>query len=97
MSEVMSEAIRVIVRGRVQGVGFRFYTEQVARRLGVSGWVRNLPRGEVEVHARVAPEVRERFLAALRRGPPMARVDALHVEPLDPAETLPPRGFRVLH
>jgi len=65
---------RAIVRGRVQGVGFRACTQEVARDLGVGGWVRNLPDGAVEVEAEgdeAALRALEKFL---RQGPRMARV-----------------------
>ncbi|NIP73465.1 MAG: acylphosphatase, partial [Gammaproteobacteria bacterium] len=67
----MGEIIRVTVRGRVQGVGFRYYTRDEAARLGVAGWVRNLPNGDVEVVARVTPARKQRLLAALQAGPPL--------------------------
>jgi len=63
------------VHGRVQGVGFRWWTRGVATRLGVAGGVRNLPDGSVEVTARGPGGALERFRAALHRGPPMARVE----------------------
>jgi len=68
------KGFRAVVRGRVQGVGFRAATEETARGLGLGGWVRNLPDGEVEVEA-AGPEDALRELAQfLRRGPRMARV-----------------------
>lgn len=92
----MSEVIRVIVKGRVQGVGFRMYTQHLAHRLEVPGWVRNLPGGEVEVLAQVSPATKSRFLAGLQQGPPMSRVDGLDVQPAPPGEA-PGDGFRVRH
>ena len=74
---------RCIVKGRVQGVWFRRYTQQVANELGIGGYVRNLPDGSVEVVASVPDEVWETFLAALRKGPPLARVDEIDIEPID--------------
>jgi acylphosphatase len=92
-----AELLRIIVRGRVQGVGFRHYTAQQARGLGVAGWVRNLPGGEVEVLAAVPLGAKGRFLAALREGPVLAEVDDLTVTPAEPP--LEPLGdeFRVRH
>ena len=71
---------RCIVRGRVQGVWFRRYTQNVANELGISGWVRNLEDGRVEVEASVPEELFESFVAALRKGPPLARVDDIEIE-----------------
>ena len=69
------------IRGRVQGVGFRWWTLRTADKLGVEGTVENLPDGSVA------------FEAALADGPPMARVDGIEATPF----TLGPddRGFRV--
>ncbi|HEV3140320.1 MAG TPA: acylphosphatase [Vicinamibacterales bacterium] len=63
------------MRGRVQGVGFRFFTEHAAAREGIQGWVRNLPDGGVEVAAEGDAESMERFERSIRQGPPGARVD----------------------
>ncbi len=66
-----------IVRGRVQGVGFRYFVLATARALGVCGWVRNLRDGSVEVQAVGEPGAVRRLEAALREGPGHARVDEL--------------------
>jgi acylphosphatase len=63
-----------IVRGRVQGVGYRYFAQGAAERLGVNGYVRNLPTGEVEVHAEAEEPVLDRFKMELERGPLLARV-----------------------
>jgi acylphosphatase len=62
------------VRGRVQGVGFRASAAHEARRLGVDGWVRNLPDGSLELEARGAPAAIDALCAWLAHGPPGARV-----------------------
>ncbi|HEV2358188.1 MAG TPA: acylphosphatase [bacterium] len=62
------------VSGRVQGVGFREFTRRAARRLGVGGWVRNLPDGRVEVVADGERAVLEALVSAVRAGPPGAVV-----------------------
>lgn len=66
---------RVVVTGRVQGVGFRFSTEGEADRLGLAGWVRNRPDGGVELEAEGPPDEVDELVAWLRTGPPGARVD----------------------
>jgi acylphosphatase len=68
-----------LVRGRVQGVGFRWWTQRTARRLGLGGHVRNLPDGSVEIHAAGAREALEVLERALREGPPAARVESVEV------------------
>jgi acylphosphatase len=65
---------RYVISGLVQGVGYRYFTRQAAIRLGVRGWVRNLPSGEVEVHAEADSDTLAEFRAALERGPLMAQV-----------------------
>jgi len=67
-------AQRLVIRGRVQGVGYRDAAVQAAFEFGVCGWVRNRPDGSVEALAQGEPEALERFAAWCRRGPPLARV-----------------------
>ncbi len=68
---------RVIVTGRVQGVAFRAYSRSAARKIGVVGWVRNLPDGSVETVVEGDPERVTLMLAWLKRGAPQSRVDDL--------------------
>ncbi|HEX9289165.1 MAG TPA: acylphosphatase [Anaeromyxobacteraceae bacterium] len=69
----------VVIAGRVQGVAFRAATVDEARRLGLAGWVRNLPDGRVEALAEGGRPAVEAFVAWCRRGPRLARVDDLQV------------------
>jgi acylphosphatase len=69
------QAVRVVVRGRVQGVGFRAWVVREATAMGVSGEVANRPDGSVEVEGVGSAAALERFVAALRRGPAPARVE----------------------
>ena len=73
----MGERARVhlLVSGIVQGVSFRYYTVEEARRLGVAGWVRNLADGRVEVEAEGDRRALEALVAWCRSGPPAAQVD----------------------
>ena len=75
-------ARRYLIRGRVQGVGFRYFTYDVAERERVSGWVRNLPDRSVEVEAEADPAALDRFERELRTGPRGAQVDAVDVTEL---------------
>jgi acylphosphatase len=84
------EAVRFIVYGRVQGVGFRFFVEREARRLGLKGWVRNRQDGSVECLAIGASETLEQLHRKLREGPPAARVEQVSRSPL----SLSPSGMR---
>ncbi len=67
--------VHVFVSGVVQGVAFRAYTVDEARRLGIAGWVRNLPDGRVETEAEGERAALEALVAWCRRGPPSAEVD----------------------
>jgi acylphosphatase len=72
--------LRAVVRGRVQGVGFRASAASEARRLGLTGWVRNQLDGTVEVDAEGDDAAAEAFLAWLRRGPSYAHVTSINPE-----------------
>jgi acylphosphatase len=73
------------VHGRVQGVGFRASTIEVARRLDLAGWVRNLVSGEVELEAEGSAEALDALVAFLQHGPRGARVDGVDLDWLAPA------------
>ncbi len=78
-----------LVSGAVQGVGFRHYAWRQGQRIGVTGWVSNLPDGRVEAAAEGTAEQLEEFERALRQGPPSASVTYLHiVDSLDEAQRL---------
>jgi acylphosphatase len=83
----MRGARRFLVSGRVQGVGFRYFAQDVARREGLTGLVRNLPDGRVEVVAEGAGDSLVRLEAALWQGPSRARVDRVETDATTPAGT----------
>ena len=76
----MVVARHYVVRGRVQGVGFRVFAEAAARHDGLHGHVANREDGAVDVLVEGGEDALERFEAALRQGPAFARVDAVEVE-----------------
>jgi acylphosphatase len=78
-------ARRFLVSGRVQGVGFRFFTQAAAAAENLHGWVRNLPDGRVEALAEGEAEAMDRFERALRHGPRGAHVERLEIEHTMPA------------
>ena len=81
--------LRLEVHGRVQGVGFRWFVREAARRRGVAGWVRNRADGTVELEVSgTEPSLRE-LIAVLREGPPGARVDAVAETSSADTEELP--------
>jgi acylphosphatase len=73
------ESKRIVVIGRVQGVGFRFFVEMKARELNVVGYVRNLPNGNVEIEVEGADVDVETLVDHCRVGPARARVDRVEV------------------
>ena len=80
--------LHVVVRGRVLGVGFRWFVREMARELGVAGWVKNRSDGGVEVAADGDEAAANQLLAALRQGPRGASVTSVDelapvVEPLE--------------
>jgi acylphosphatase len=90
----MTEALALEVRvtGRVQGVAYRAWARDEAERLGLTGWVRNEPDGSVSALLAGPETAVEAMLAAMREGPPAARVSALTTEP---AAVTPPARFEI--
>jgi acylphosphatase len=79
----MRVARRYYIGGRVQGVGFRWFTRDTALRAGVTGWVRNLPDGRVEAYVEGESQAVMQMEAALRSGPRGARVQTVATEDED--------------
>jgi acylphosphatase len=82
------------ISGDVQGVGFRYFAQSHARRLGLEGYVRNSYDGAVEVEAEGSADALERFLDLLRQGPRAARVQDVRVDWLPIRGGLGPFGVR---
>lgn len=81
------------IRGRVQGVSFRYYTERQARQLGIDGWVRNMPDGSVEACICGSLEAVAEMRGWLGHGPTYAAVAAVEVSEAEPA--IAGQGFRI--
>jgi acylphosphatase len=79
----MRKSVDVTVTGRVQGVSFRYYTEEEARRHGVAGWVSNEPDGTVAGHFEGEADAVDRLVDWSRTGPRAARVERVDVRPAD--------------
>lgn len=84
---------RLRIRGRVQGVGYRYALLAEAERLGIAGWVRNRTDGSVEALVQGDAQPVAALVAWARRGPPASRVDEVRVEPADADEVL--AGFQL--
>jgi acylphosphatase len=87
-AEKPTQARRFLVRGRVQGVGFRWFVEREARTLGVAGWVRNNADSSVEVLAMGTREQLTGLRSRLREGPRAARVDDVEESEAKPVSGL---------
>lgn len=88
----MATRIHLRIRGKVQGVGFRWFVREQARRCDLSGWVRNNPDGTVELHVSGDEECVSRFRRAVGVGPNGARVEMVEELPWaasEPVEELP--------
>jgi acylphosphatase len=85
---------RFVIAGRVQGVGYRFFTRTAAQREGLSGTVQNLDDGRVEVVVEGERDAVDRFERALRQGPPGSRVHDVQIDIEPPTGQF--RGFHVL-
>jgi acylphosphatase len=88
-----TQARRFLVRGRVQGVGFRWFVEREADILGIAGWVRNRTDGTVEVLAMGTRDQLSGLRSRLREGPRAARVDDVDESEAEPVKGL--NSFRI--
>ena len=91
----MKVRAHVLISGRVQGVFFRYETKCLAVKLGVAGWVRNLPDGRVEAVFEGEKEDVERMIEFCHRGPPGAIVREVEVSWEEPTGRF--QGFRILY
>ncbi len=73
----MIQAVHAIAKGRVQGVGYRWFVQQTATKLGIKGYVRNLPDGTVELEAEGSPESLNTLINEMKKGPRGADVQAI--------------------
>ena len=87
------KTVRLIIKGRVQGVFYRATAKDVADLIGVKGWIKNLPDDNVEIMATAAEDVLQKFIAWCKQGPPKARVDEVITEDVDFEEF---KGFKII-
>ncbi len=85
--------VHVLITGRVQGVGYRYHTQRLAVQLGLSGWVRNLPNGQVEAVFEGEQEAIHRIITWCHQGPPTATVDEVVATPEAPEGIT---GFQII-
>jgi acylphosphatase len=89
------EVIHLEIRGRVQGVGFRWFVREHARALGLRGWVSNRPDGNVELAAAGEATAVQKLARIAEQGPPGAVVDGVTTLPPPDEQTLP-KPFGIL-
>ncbi len=82
----MKQRYHIVVKGRVQGVGFRYFTLQLAEKLGICGWVRNLYDGSVEIEAEGKSRDLDDFMVKIKEGPCFGHVETLDVFEMDGIE-----------
>ena len=87
--------VEIIVRGHVQGVGFRWALRAEAERVGATGWVRNRRDGAVEARATGTPEAVENLVAWVHHGPPLSRVERVEVTEIPDAGADAGEGFEI--
>jgi acylphosphatase len=87
--------LHFLIRGRVQGVGFRWFVQREASELELRGWVRNTEEGDVEIVAAGDPEDLGELRSSLRRGPRGARVDNVIEHRLQDSESAKLSAFRI--
>ncbi len=85
----MAERTRahIIVKGTVQGVGFRWFTRNAASACGIAGWVRNKADGSVEIEAEADRDAVEAFIEKVKQGPTFARVESASVDWITPTHS----------
>lgn len=94
MAETNDQAARVIIGGRVQGVGFRYFVYKNARRNGLTGWVRNLKDGNVEAHFEGSEDDIQKVLELCKKGPAGSLVKEFTVSRSDPEGSWSDFDFR---
>lgn len=87
------QCVHCVISGKVQGVWFRANTQKKAQELGVTGWVRNLPDGCVEVKAAAEVETLKQFIVWLEQGPELAKVEEVTIKYIAYEEF---KGFAVI-
>ncbi|MCG8572157.1 MAG: acylphosphatase [Spirochaetes bacterium] len=91
----MKTAKIMTVIGRVQGVGYRYYTQKQANRIGVYGYVKNLYNGNVEVYAIGTPQQLQNFYSVLLKGPSMSHVENILISEASINQN--DKTFRITH
>jgi len=84
MENRQAERIHAVAKGRVQGVGFRYFCQRTADKMSLSGWVKNLSNGDVELEVEGDSNTLKSFLTQIKEGNSWARVNELKTYPVNP-------------
>jgi acylphosphatase len=87
------KTVRLVIKGKVQGVFYRATAKDIADQLGIKGWIKNLPDRNVEIKVTATEDILQKFIDWCKQGPPNARVDEVIVEELSAEEF---NGFRII-
>jgi acylphosphatase len=83
MAKIRNSAVKIVVTGYVQGVGFRFFIARIANNLDLTGYVKNIHNGSVEIFAEGRKELLDELVEKARLGPAYSHVDSIKLEWLD--------------
>ena len=86
----------IYVSGLVQGIGYRSFVQNKAQDLGLAGWVRNVANGQVEIMALGRDKQLQTFISVLKKGPFLARVKEIKIEPVNPIDLSISSSFKRL-
>jgi len=87
------KTVRLVIKGKVQGVFYRATAKDIADQLGIKGWIKNILDRNVEIKATATEDTLQKFIDWCKQGPPKARVDEVIVEELSAEEF---NGFRII-
>jgi len=93
--QIPQKRLNIIVSGRVQGVGYRYFARDAARSFNITGWVKNCDNGNVEVEAQGKSEILDSFCAELKRGPQGGYVEKLDIRELPVKDG--ENSFKIMH
>lgn len=86
---------RIVVSGRVQGVGFRYFVQSLAKKFAVKGWVRNLDTGNVQMELQASEDKLDLVIEKLKKGNGFSKVNNMEIEVLE--ESNKDNSFKILY
>ncbi|MFZ1320039.1 MAG: acylphosphatase [Ignavibacteria bacterium] len=92
----MEKRIKITVRGFVQGVGFRFFTQRMANEFEIKGFVKNMYNGDVEAEAQATPDHLNDFVSELKIGPRGSKITSVFVDEIPMSDEVQEEDFIIL-